>query len=222
MTFIRGIRFVDSYTSKRLQDDWNPISGYKDRALKSLEEAVKSIVPFVDKVVQYVEEAKQKCKKNTKLTTNESASIYLYTMITPFYEKFNEALRDENPPAVVPWFDFLKLFTTALSKLPSRPTTVWRGVANISGSDYYENDIFTWWGVSSCSLDANVGAFFIGEKGILFCINTINGKDISDYSSAVDGEAWEKEIVLMPGTRLCVKSRTLNDKGLDVVHLEEW
>ncbi|CAF3531955.1 unnamed protein product, partial [Adineta steineri] len=107
---------------------------------------------------------------------------------------------------------------TALAKLPSHPTTVWRGIANISGSDYYENDMFTWWRVNSCSLDAGVASFFTGEKGTLFCINTTNGKDISGYSSANDEE---KEIVLMPGTRLCVKSKTRNDTGFDVVHLEE-
>ncbi|CAF4203302.1 unnamed protein product, partial [Adineta steineri] len=102
MALTRSGRFVDNYTSKRQQYNWNPISGYKDRDVKSLEEAVESIVPFVDKVMQYAEEAKQKCRKNTKLTINESAAIYLYTMNTPFYETLNEALRGENPPALVP------------------------------------------------------------------------------------------------------------------------
>ncbi|CAF1385840.1 unnamed protein product [Adineta steineri] len=224
MAFTRSGRFVDSYISKLQHDDWNPISGYKDRNVKSLEEAVESIVPFVDRVMQYAEEAKQKCKKNTKLTINESAAIYLYTMDTSFYPKLNEALRGENPPALMPWFDFLKLFITALVKLPelsSRPTTVWRGVANISGSDYYETDIFTWWSLISCSLDASVGAAFTGEKGVLFCINTINGKDISAYAySPAYNE--EKEIILMPGTRLRVKSKTFDINDFHVVHLEEW
>ncbi|CAF4007529.1 unnamed protein product [Adineta steineri] len=219
MAFTRSGRFVDVDISKLQQDNWIPICGYKDQDVNSLEEAVKSIAPFVNKVMQYAEVAKNKCKKNTKLTINESAAIYLYTMITPFYEKLNEALRDENPPTLIPWFHFLKLFITALAKLPSHPATVWRGVANISGSDYYETDKFTWWRVNSCSLDAGVASFFTGEKGTLFCINTTNGRDISGYSSANDEE---KEIVLMPGTRLCVKSKTRNDSGFDVVHLEEW
>ncbi|CAF1459523.1 unnamed protein product [Adineta steineri] len=227
MALTRSERFVDNYSTKLKQDDWDPISGYKDRTLKSLEEAVESIVPFVSNVMQYVDEAKQNCTRNTKLAINESAAIYLYTMDTPFYKKLNEALRDENSSTLASWFDFLKLFITALEKLselPSRLTTVWRGVTQISSSDYYETDIFTWWSVISCSLDSNVGAVFTGEKGVLFCINTINGKDISDYSSKEDKkdeDAWEKEIVLMPGTRLCVKSKTCNKLDFNVVHLDE-
>ncbi|CAF0963664.1 unnamed protein product [Adineta steineri] len=225
MAFTSSRRFVDNYTSTRQQYDWNPISGYRDRALKSLEEAVESIIPLVDNVIQYADEAKQKCKINTKLTINESAAIYLYTMKTSFYEKLNETLRIENPQALAPWFDFLKLFITALvklPKLPSHPTTVWRGVANIKGSDFYDKDMFTWWSVNSCSLDASVAAIFTCEKGTLFCINTINGKDISDYSSANKEEIEEKEIVLMPGTRLRVKTKTFDIKDFYVVHLEEW
>ncbi|CAF1006613.1 unnamed protein product [Adineta steineri] len=103
MVFTRSERFVDNYSSKRQQYDWNPISGYKDRDVKSLEEAVKSIVPFVDNVIQHAAEAKEKCRKNTTVTINESAAIYLYTMPnTSFYEKLNEALRHEDPAALIP------------------------------------------------------------------------------------------------------------------------
>ncbi|CAF1204212.1 unnamed protein product [Adineta steineri] len=217
MAFVRRGRFVNNYISKVQQDNWNPIFGCKDRDLKSLEEAVESIIPFVDKVMEYAEEAKQKCKKNTKLTINASAAIYLYTMDTPFYEKFNKALRGENPPTLVPWFDFLKLFITALAKLPSHPATVWRGVANISGLDFYNNDMFTWWSVNSCSSRARVAGIFADKKGTLFCINTIYGKDITEYSWNHD----EGEIVLTPGTRLCVKDTTFDVDGFSVVHLEE-
>ncbi|CAF1136845.1 unnamed protein product [Adineta steineri] len=217
MAFVRRGRFVNNYISKVQQDNWNPIFGYKDRDLKSLEEAVESIIPFVNKVMEYAEEAKQKCKKNTKLTINASAAIYLYTMDTPFYEKFNKALRGENPPALVPWFDFLKLFITALAKLPSHPATVWRGVANISGLDFYNNDMFTWWSVNSCSSRARVAGIFADKKGTLFCINIIYGKDITEYSSKED----EEEIILMPGTQLRVKDTTFDVDGFSVVHLEE-
>ncbi|CAF1301717.1 unnamed protein product [Didymodactylos carnosus] len=219
MTFTRSRRFVNNYIRELQQDSWNPISGYKDRDVKSLEVAVESIDRCVDKVRVYVEEAKRDCTKTAQLTINESAAIYLYTMNTPFYEKLNEALRAENPPALEPWFDFLKLFITALAKLPSCFTTVWRGVANIIGSNFDENQMFTWWSVNSCSSHASVAAGFTCEKGTLFCINTIYGKDISAYSSAKEGE---EEVVLMPGTRLRVKSKTSDINGISVVHLEEW
>jgi hypothetical protein len=55
--------------------------------------------------------------------------------------------------------------------------------------------------------------------GVLFCINTINGKEISVYSSMNNGE---EEVVLMPGTRLRVKDKTFDVHGFSVVHLEEW
>ncbi|CAF1281124.1 unnamed protein product [Adineta steineri] len=217
MAFTRRGRFVDTYTSKRQQYDWNPISGYKDRDVKSLEEAVESIVPFVGNVMGYAAEAKQKCTKNTQLTINESAAIYLYTMDTLFYEKLNEALRYENPPALKPWFDFLKLFFIALAKLPSRSTTVWRGVANIIGSNFGKDHIFTWWNVTSCSSSARLAGIFASQQGTLFCINTSYGKDIAEYS----WNKGEEEIILMPGTRLCVKDTTFDVNGFSVVHLKE-
>ncbi|CAF1471221.1 unnamed protein product [Adineta steineri] len=218
MAFTRRGRFVDNHISKLQQDNWNPpISGYKDRDVKSLEEAVESIVPFVGNAMEYAAEAKQKCTKNTQLTINESAAIYLYTMDTPFYEKLNEALRYENPPALKPWFDFLKLFFTALAKLPSRSSTVWRGIANIIGSNFGKDHIFTWWNVTSCSSSARLAGIFANQQGTLFCINTIYGKDIAEYS----WNKGEEEIVLMPGTRLCVKDTTFDVNGFSVVHLKE-
>ncbi len=221
MTPIRSGRFVSNYNPELQQTDWNPICGYKDRNLKSLEEAVESIAEskLVENIREYAKEAKQKCTKNTELTPNESAAIYLYTMDTPFYETLNSVLRVENPPDLVPWFDFLKLFMTAVEKLPSHKTTVWRGLANVEASNYIEGQMFTWWNVNSCSLTADVSAGFTCGNGILFCINTIYSKDIRTYSSAKTGE---EEVILMPGTRLRVQSKTFEDHGFSVVHLEEW
>jgi hypothetical protein len=217
MTLPRSGRFVSNYISELQQTNWNPISGYKDRNLKSLEEAVESIKECVDNVSEYANQAKRGCTINTQLTRNESAAIYLYTMDTPFYKKLNETLQAENPRALVPWFDFLNLFITALAKLPSRPITVWRGLANIDGFSFGEDHEFIWWNVNSCSLYASVAAGFTCDKGTLFCINTIHGKDISEYSE----KPGEEEVILMPGTRLHVKSKTFDVHGFSVVHLEE-
>jgi hypothetical protein len=220
MAPIRSGRFVSNYNSKPKQTDWNPICGYKDRNLNSLEEAVESIAEskLVENIRENAKEAKQKCTKNTQLTVNESAAIYLYTMDTPFYETLNAVLRVENPPDLVPWLDFLKLFITAVEKLPSHKTTVWRGLANAEASNFIDGQIFTWWNVNSCSVYASVAAGFTCGMGVLFCINTIHGKKISMYSS----KNGEKEVILMPGTRLRVQSKTFDVHGFSVVHLEEW
>jgi hypothetical protein len=221
MAPIRSGRFVSNYNPELQQTDWNPICGYKDRNLKSLEEAVESIAEskLVENIREHAKEAKQRCTKNTRLTPNESAAIYLYTMNTPFYETLNGVLRVENPPDLVPWFDFLKLFITALTRLPSRKATVWRGITNITASNFGVDNMFTWWNVNSCSVYASVAAGFTCDMGVLFCINTINGKEISVYSSAKNGE---EEVILMPGTRLRVKDKTFDVHGFSVVHLEEW
>jgi hypothetical protein len=221
MATVRSGRFVSNCNPELQRTDWNPICGYKDRNLKSLEEAVESIAEskLVENIREYAKEAKQKCTKNIQLTLNESAAIYLYTMDTPFYEALNRVLRVENPPDLVPWLDFLKLFITAVEKLPSHKTTVWRGLANLKASNFSEGQMFTWWNVNSCSAYASVAAGFTCEKGILFCINTIYSKDIRTYSFAKDREG---EIILMPGTRLRVKDKTFDVHGFTVVHLEEW
>ncbi len=213
---------MSNYNPELQQTNWNPICGYKDRNLKSLEEAVESIAEskLVKNIREYAKEAKQKCTKNTQLTVNESAAIYLYTMDTPFYETLNGILRVENPPDLVPWFDFLKLFITAVQKLPSHKTTttVWRGLANLKASNFIEGQMFTWWNVNSCSTYPSVAAGFTCDMGVLCCINTIYGKDIRTYSA----KNGEEEVVLMPGTRLRVKDKMPDSKDVSVVYLEEW
>jgi hypothetical protein len=211
-------RFGNSVISEFHQTNHNPISGYQDLPLMSLEEAVQSIVPFVPHVMNYADTAKKFCRQNTTLSRNESAAIYLYTMPKPFYENLNKTFRAENPHALKPWFAFLKLLITALSKLPSRPTTVWRGVGGNIGSVFAENDVHTWRSINSCSSYVNVAGMFAGGTGILFCINAIHGKDITAYSV----NQSEEEIILMPGTRLRVKSTQSEPNRLSIVHLEEW
>jgi hypothetical protein len=219
MTPTKSNRFVNSDISELQQANRTPISGYKAVPVMSLEEAVESIVPFVPHVKNYAVKAKDRCRQNTPLTKDESAAIYLYTMNTPFYPTLNKMLRAENSQALEPWFAFLKLFITAIDKLPSSPTTVWRGVAdNIHGSNFDEDDVHTWWSINSCSLKVDVARDFQGPRGTLLCIKTINGKNITEYSAL----QHDDEVVLMPGTCLRIKSRSLEPSGRSIVHLEEW
>ena len=218
MASTRRIRFVDDSIQELQQMNRKSLSGCESLPFMSLEEAVKTIADFQPTVTGDTKKAKELCRKNTILTLDESAAVYLYTMDRPFYQTLNQALRAENPQALGPWSAYLKLLITALRKLPSCSTTMWRGVAGDIGSGFSQNTIHTWDSITSCSSQINVAACFAGQKGILFCINAIHGKDITEYCEF----QGESEIILMPGTCLRVKAAAPDINGLSVVHLDEW
>ncbi|CAF1098872.1 unnamed protein product [Rotaria magnacalcarata] len=221
MSCTRSYRFVESYLPESHPVYYNPISGYSRWPLVSLEEAVKDLASFVPGVESYAAYAKEHCIQNTPLSRNESAAIYLYTKEKLFFENFNKALRLEYGAALQAWFPFLKLFMTALQKLPLCRTTLWRGVAgiNITNSNFMENSFHIWWSVNSCTLDLNVASVLADLMGTLFCIDAIYGRDITQYSAF---QEKEKEIVLMPGTLLRVKGTRSDRNGVSTIHLEEW
>lgn len=118
-------RFVNSALSELQEANGSPIYGYQDVPLLTLEEATEEIIPLVPNVADYVLKAKKKCNRHSALLTkDESAAIYLYSMPILFFSRLNEALGAKNRQALKPWFAFLKLFITALEKLPSIKGTV--------------------------------------------------------------------------------------------------
>jgi hypothetical protein len=199
-------RFVNKTLLEFEEANRNPIFDYDDSPLLTLEEAVEPLIPIVDRLVNSVATAKNNCNQHSDLLTpDESAAIYLYTMSASFNLRLNETLRAKRHE-LKPWFDFLKLFITALEKLPSTIGTVWRAVSGDVGSIFDDRHDHIWWSVNSCSTNLRGIQAFLGEKGTLFAIHTINAKDITAFSAIPD----EGEVVLMPGTRLCVKSESLN------------
>jgi len=211
--------FKNRLISNPKETNENPIDGYHDMPIFTLEKAVERIIPILPQITDFVIQAKNKCKQDsTVLTLDESAAIYLYTMPTKFYETLNDALRIENRHKLKPWFAFLKLFITALTKLPSVSGTFWRGVPCDIVSEYIVDRVQIWWSVNSCSTKLNVVEMFLDKKGTLFNIQAIEAKNISEYSVFQS----EEEVILTPGTRLRVKSKI--DKfgeTLSVVQLEE-
>ncbi|CAF4628124.1 unnamed protein product, partial [Didymodactylos carnosus] len=133
-----------------------PIKGYNDKPIVSLTEAVKSVEHLFEDLQDYVKLSLQNCKKPAEgLTQDEAASIQLYTIEfdggPSLYQELNDALRAEKRENLKPWFSYLKLFLTALCKLPSKTDTVFRGVKHIDLSDKYPIGFkFAWWGISSC------------------------------------------------------------------------
>ena len=218
-TNTRSDRFIDRSITELQQANKNPIEGYKEEVVLSLEEAVEKLIPLISNISQYVDDAKNKCNKTSStLTLNESAAIYLYTMSTCFFRLLNETLRAENRSALKPWFPFLKIFINALEKLPSSKLTVWRAVALAIDHFPFDNNMITWWGVNSTSTNINTIQSLPTEKSTLFTIEALNGKDITEYSAFPD----EQEVILIPGTRLRIITSASNIIGNSSnVHLEE-
>ncbi|CAF1409587.1 unnamed protein product, partial [Didymodactylos carnosus] len=198
----------------------NPIFDFKDSPLLTLEAAIEKVTPTISGCMEYVATAKKKYNRHSALLTrDESAAIYLYSMPTPIFARLNETLRAKTRHALKSWFAFLKLFITALEKLPSTQTTVWRGVSDYNvGSIFADNDVHIWWSVNSCSMDLRSIQSYLGENGTLFAIDVLDGKDVSAFSAVPD----EQEVLLMPGTRLRARCESLSfiDR-LSVLHLKE-
>jgi hypothetical protein len=213
-------RFVNSTLLELEEANRSPIYGYQHLRLMTLEEATETLIRLVPGIEHCVSEAKKECNRNTTLLTwDESAAIYLYSMPKGFFSLLNEALRAEDRHALQPWFAFLKLFITALLRLPSNKKTVWRGVSGDVGTVFDDGDVHIWWSVNSCSPDISVVEQYLDNSSTLFAIDASHGKDISEYSTF----PTEKEIVLMPGTRLRAKAHSLNPEKsrFFIVHLEE-
>ncbi|CAF1309410.1 unnamed protein product [Rotaria sordida] len=122
-------RFVTNHSAEFEQANRSPIFGYEDSPVLTLEEALEEItVPNLD-IMDHVRRAKKKFyRRSTLLTRDESAAIFFYSMPSTFYSCLNNTLRDEDREKLKPWFPFLKLFITALTKLPLVKDIVWRGV----------------------------------------------------------------------------------------------
>jgi hypothetical protein len=214
-------RFLDA--GEEPDQTLTPIEGYEKYPLVSLKEAVEPIKSLLHNADSMVETARRNSRKPADgLTQDESGAIHLYTMQWPkphpsLFTLLNEKLRSQNRDVLIPWFLFLKLFFTALYRLPSLKGVIYRGVRG-DLSDQYEEDNF-WWGASSCTETINVIKGFVGSTGArtIFNIECINGKSIKDHSYFKQ----ENEILLMPGSYFQVVSKWEPAKDLYIIHLRE-
>jgi hypothetical protein len=184
-----------------------------------LEEAVRPVAHIVADIFNHAATAKAaRISPADNLTQDESAAIYLYTMETDLYIKLNNALRMDMIEKVKPWFLYLKLFYTALNKLPSTKAHIWRGVKGNIKSQCTKNTHFIWSGVTSTSLDLSVVNRFLSDQThcTVFFIQCQYGKSVANHSAFPE----EQEIILMPDTKLVVKG-SLMKFPLNIVQLEE-
>ena len=219
-----------------------PLIKLDSEARSSLYEVVKPICYLIEDLPDRITYLLEKCQNSQdELTTDESAAIFLYTQQWPideisFNTMFNRVLRDENRAKFVPFYQYFRLFMSALNKLPSISDRVWRYETGYWGDQYqsgirivniyfllislsFQGTIHVWWGVSSCTDMVQVTSNFLEQttKRTLFSINCKNGKIIDNYSELLD----ENETILPPGTYLKVKSSLNATPDLCIVDLEE-
>jgi hypothetical protein len=161
------------------------------------------------------------------LTIDESAAIRLYTIEwesphRSLYSMLNHTLKKDTREHLRPYHKYLKLFLTALIKLPCVPyQTVWRGVTKNLSLEFLPGTQVTWWGFSSCTTETAVleSDIYLGTTGdrTLFSVEAINGRTVRAHSHFVT----EDEILLLPGTRMIVQSKFSPAADLHVVHLKQ-
>ncbi|CAF1258364.1 unnamed protein product [Adineta steineri] len=213
-------RFTDCYSEKQS----GPIGGYWRYPLVSLKDALAPISSKTDGLDRDIKEAYDHCHFPSEhgLTKDEAAALFLYTLEAgaySFYAILNRALRDDERRKLTPWFSYLKLFDTALEKLPTVKGCIWRGVPKNVSQDYVMDTVKTWWSVNSCSSIVKVVQDFLSsdDDSTLFMIEAANGKDLAGYTNYPD----EKEVLLKMGTKLRVKSNAMKHGKLHVIHLVE-
>ena len=206
----------------------SPIEGYENEPLVSIEEATAPLIGVVRDIGRRTWIAKEKCQKPPAhgLTIDESTSILLYTMEAPsdavcLYRVLNTTLRAEDRGKLKPWFLYLRLFLTALSRLPTIRGTVYRGVKDNLSNRYPENKTHIWWGFSSCTLSIKVLQCekFLGQTNArtMFAIDCHSAKDIREHSFY----RKEDEVLLPAARQLRVMSCLNAGNDLNIVQLKE-
>ena len=201
--------------------------GYEKAPLVSLQESIRPLLSMIPNLQQKVSMAKQSVTMLAdNLSLDESAAICLYSMEWQPYELclygvLNAALRLQDHEQLKPWFQFLKLLTTALQRLPSKHLTVYRGVKSDLHEQYLRGRVFTWWSFSSCttSIDVLQSEHFLGVDGArtMFIIECLHGKDVSKHSFFKS----ENEVMLTPGTQFQVLGCLNQGNNLHTIQLKE-
>ena len=206
-----------------------PLRGFEDMPLVTLDEAIKPLIPHVREIQHMVYIVRRNNRElKDVLTMEESASIMLYSLEwspseSSLYCILNSMLRSTARQAQLPpWLLYLRLFITALSKLPSIPAQhVFRGVKADLRSQYAKGSTCVWWGFSSCTLSADVleNDQFFGKTGArtLFSITCDSGKSIINHSCFVG----EEEVLLLPGREFKVVGCLDMGNQLHMIQLKE-
>ena len=206
-----------------------PIVEYADAPLLPLLEACGPLTDIINNLLSYAQLALSETPEQPPngLTIDESAAIRLYTIEweenqRSLYSMLNHTLKKDDRDKLRPYFKYMKLFLTALVKLPCvPPLTVWRGVTKDISAQFPPGTMVIWWAFSSCttSLPVLENNMYLGNTGerTLFSVEAINGRTVRDHSHFVT----EDEILLLPGTQMIVQSQFSPAPDLHIIHLKQ-
>ncbi|CAF3825275.1 unnamed protein product [Adineta steineri] len=201
-----------------------PINDYENMALVPLEVAVKPLIPFLPDIENYVCIVKQRCQRPPvdRLSNDESASIMLYAMGWKplnqcLHVVLNKTLRSKERNQLEPWFLYLKLFLTALSRLPSMHQKIYREVKFDLSEQYETDERIIWWGFNSCTMLTNVLQVENPNVRTLITIECMSGKNIRQHSYF----ELDDEILLFPMTQFKVQACSTHNNGVYSSELQE-
>jgi hypothetical protein len=216
-------------TMNDIEADLGPIVGYAAEPLLPLAEACAPLTDILHNLSFYVELALTETPQEPPdgLTVDESAAVRLYTIewAAPhrsLYSMLNRTLKKDDRENLRPYYKYMKLFLTALVKMPCVPSsTVWRGVTKNMSEAFPPGTPVTWWAFSSCTTELTVleNNMYLGNSGsrTLFSVEAINGRTVRAHSHFVT----EDEILLLPGTHMVVKSLFSPAPDLHIIHLKQ-
>jgi hypothetical protein len=200
------------------------IDGYLNEPLVSLEEALRPFDGKIDQLSRYIHEAKTDCHypSEHKLTRDESAAIYIYTMKWGqgnLYDRLQAAWSSGDKSQLKPWFSYLRLFKSAFDKLPIAKTEIWQGIPyreDLNAQLTSSVPLYSCMGSGSPSMDEIKKHLqkHPGAKIILLGYGSMNGKDATQYKAGSS-----KEVLMFPGMKLSAAQYAIIDgNGSVVVH----
>ncbi|MFF3013202.1 ADP-ribosyltransferase domain-containing protein [Streptomyces sp. NPDC057939] len=200
------------------------ITGVFDTPLMGFGEAVAPVAALLRDLGRHVDRSYEFGRSRADdgadgLSADAIAALHLYTCESAFYREINAVLRAPDRTKVVPYLPYLRLLFSAVSHLPARTESLWRGVALDLRAQYPLGRTVTWWGVSSCTSKLGVARAFLGNRGkrTLFEVVPVRAVGIRRFSAFTD----EEEFILSPGTQFKVTGVTTERGGLCTVKLTE-
>jgi len=159
---------------------------------------------------------------NSKLTTEEKALIYMYSLEQPYclYKTLNQTMRNGTAAERQAYLNYIFYLEKSLLKLEdygkkstnTLANKVYRGISTkLDG--YKTGRIVTWNSFSSCTTDPKIAFDFMrDQKGTIFIITSLTAKPISEYSSIPN----EAEALYPPNARFKIK-RIANDEAKSIL-----
>lgn len=200
------------------------ISGVFDTPVMDFRDAVSPVAALLSGLDRHVQKSHEFGKRRADeaavgLSADVIAALYLYTCESAFYREINAILRSPDRTKAVPYLPYLRLLFSAVSQLPARTESLWRGVSLDLRAQYPLGRTVTWWGVSSCTSKFSVARAFLGSRGkrTLFEVQPRRAVGIRSFSAFTD----EEEFILLPGTQLEVVDVKTERGGLCTVKLAE-